>query len=427
MPRIKPITKDSGAIAHSYQSHLLTTGGNYGDPLLGNVAIIAESKKGYGLFHATGMFASSENFTQWLKDLKEILGNRIRFRVIDPKDNQARLYFDDLEKECLKQGIQPTTVTSTELETHQPIAVSREGVILGQESLLENSQKPSVSEPTLQLYEKTDLRDLITSINRKLELAVEGLQEKVEKSGFFSKKKEKIDSRKELLSLQKILDLLAPSSYQNLTQKSLKTVEMQVNALKEKLKDSKLDTIQKLLEELRKDFEQYNSAEIWNRGISPAADSNDQASAQETSIYSDIKLSGPTPPPYSRQHSDGPEVHYSAIDFKNKPGFTHTSQEEEIFGTIGAFQPRPQGASGHSSQSAADETSFQQQSSTSKALPKDPIDPSAIYATIDLTKKHADRAQKQQQDLQPSTLFQQRQNDQANQSADQGLNYGLKK
>ncbi|AKP73493.1 hypothetical protein Psal006b_02139 [Piscirickettsia salmonis] len=164
---------------------------------------------------------------------------------------------------------------------------------------------------------------------------------------------------------------------------------------------------------------------------------NDWVFVKDT-LYSEVKVQGATSISTPQQHSDDSSLHYSDIDhsgntqqqkegdYANLPApqgaSGHSGQEEEIFGTVGGFQSQSQGASGHSDQAGSYETSSQQQSSTPKALPKGHVDPNATYATVDLTKKHTDRAQ----DLQSSTLFM-RQQAQNQQSADQSSNYEFKK
>ncbi|MGJ3494222.1 hypothetical protein PsalN5692_01195 [Piscirickettsia salmonis] len=427
MPKIKPITVDSGAIAHSYQSSILATGPNYGDSLLGNVAIIAQSKRGYGLFHATGLFQSSENFIQWLQELKNTLGNRVALRIIDPQDNQPHLYKKDLEQSCRKIGITPVFFNDPrEVSVSQPVAVSHDDLILDEQSLLKKSQETFSSK--LKLNKGMDRRYIIFSINRSVEHAIEELQAKIEKGGLFPNTKERNKSIEELKNLQKTLNLLAKSPGKALTEEFLKIIQTAVNEHYDKsITNKRSDTITKLFKELKKDFIEYTSSDICKKPEDSSGQDDDLGvSSSQTSIYSDIKLSGSTPPAYPRQHPDGPEVHYSEINFKGEPGFTHTNQKEDIFGAIGDFQPRHQGASGHSNQAGNYEASFQQQSSTPKALPKGPVNPNATYATVDLTKKHTDRAQKQQQDLQSSTLFM-RQSEQNQQSTEQSSNYRFKK
>ncbi|ALA24543.1 hypothetical protein AVI51_00570 [Piscirickettsia salmonis] len=457
MPRIKPIIVDSGTVAHSYQSQILTTGSDYGSPLaFSSAAIVAQSKRGHGLFHATNSLQDPNNFLAWLKEVKEALGDKVTFSITAPRYNPARPnqvcpYEKSLEEKCESLKIQPKILHNLKVATNPLVAISREGLISDRALLVEQSQKPSSPEPKLTIYLETnhhrgtDRRDLALSVGRKVELTIEQLQKKIETDpSDKSSNKIRAEGIKKLQLLQKDLDLLAKGPHQSLNLDFVKIIQATIARSTNGLKGNTSDTIKNLFKELKADFKSYLNQETWKKTEPPLKEEEESSSTSSntSTTYSAIKTSGPNAPISSpRQHSEDQNLHYSDIVhsgntqqqeeeiYANLPlretalqeASAYSGQEEGDYANLPPKKTAPQGASGYSDPGGAYGSDSQQSSNPIPKAPyKEPLDPNATYAIIDPNKKRADREQSQQA-LQSSTLFM-KQREQNQQSPDQRSN-----
>ncbi|AKP74877.1 hypothetical protein Psal006b_03357 (plasmid) [Piscirickettsia salmonis] len=262
MPITKSIAMDSGVVVPSYSDDVLVTGATsratYGSALGGCAAIVAQSEQGYGLFHASGSFAGSEQFSRWLSNLLKKLGDKIEFTIIDVQ-NASYSYVLSLTGRCEKFGfdMEKISISLNEKVKTQPIAVDRDGISSTDEGLLLKVSRMPVKE--LILPRKSKNIDLIIKITQRIQVAINELSDKIEnKRGCFADTNGRINSLGQLKSLQRHLyQFIADNEdSENLLSKAFieKTNLCISEYFDEKIERKTTETVGSLFEDLKRDI-----------------------------------------------------------------------------------------------------------------------------------------------------------------------------